>query len=105
MIPLAATLADLEERLTAVEQALFRLQSILEPQRTEETPAQRGARLLQQARRDKGALKAAAAKAFAEMGVAGKPVPPEELRRMMAECGIRPEDNLFSRGIAEMREE
>jgi hypothetical protein len=24
---------------------------------------------------------------------------------MMAECGIRPEDNLFSQGIKEMRDE
>ena len=49
--------------------------------------------------------KAAAAHSFAQMGIIQPPVPPEQLRAMMAACGVQPEDNLFRRGIEEMREE
>ena len=35
----------------------------------------------------------------------GSPPTAQEVREMMLECGIRPEDNECSRGIIEMREE
>ena len=70
-----------------------------------ETPAERGARLLAQARQDKPRLQRAMAKAFEEMGIEGEAVPPDELRTKMSEDGIKPEDNLFSRAIIEMRDE
>jgi len=50
-------------------------------------------------------ISAAAAAAFAEMGISGAPVGPEKLREMMLADGVNPEDNQFSRGIIEMREE
>ena len=114
---MAVTLTELEKRLTQVErseildrraeveQEVARLRKQVGKTLLLETPAERGARLLTQARRDKARLKAAVAKAFEEMGIQGEPVPPEKLREMMAACGINPEDNLFSRGIMEMREE
>jgi hypothetical protein len=101
----AATLEELEERVARIEQELTRLRQLQAKPPHEETPAERGARLLTQARRDKARLKQSMAKAFEEMGIRGEPVPPAKLREMMAECGIKPEDNSFSKGIIEMREE
>ena len=43
--------------------------------------------------------------AFAEMGIQGEPVGAEKVQEMIAACGVKPEDNVFSRGIIEMREE
>ncbi len=43
--------------------------------------------------------------AFAAMGVRGEPIGAEKVQAMVAACGVRPEDNLLSRGIIDMREE
>ena len=74
-------------------------------EQVEETPAQRGARMLREAKANQAAFSAAVAKAYAEMGIVGEPVGSEKLREMMAACGIKPEDNEFSREIIAMREE
>jgi hypothetical protein len=50
-------------------------------------------------------LRAAWAEAMDQMGVAGQPIPAEELRAMIAACGFKPEQNAFSREIVQMREE
>lgn len=70
-----------------------------------QTAAERGAMLLREASLNQAEISAAAAAAFAEMGISGKPVEPEKLRAMMLADGVDPEDNQFSRGIIEMREE
>jgi hypothetical protein len=101
---MTATLEELEQRLGRLELEMAEMRRLLQSTTTE-SPAERGARLLAQARRDKPRLQAAWAKAMEQMGIRGEPVPPEELRRMMAEDGIKPEENLFSRGIEEMRDE
>ena len=46
-------------------------------------------------------------KAFAEMGIdVTQPAPtPEEVQQLMLREGVRPEDNILSRGIIEAREE
>lgn len=43
-------------------------------------------------------------KVFEEMLGSEEPPSAEEVREMIAACGVRPEDNLFSRMIIEMRE-
>jgi hypothetical protein len=101
---MTATLEELQQRVEKLEQELATLRALYLPP-LDETPAQHGARLLAQARFEAPRLQALAAKVLEEMGIRGEPVPPEELRRMMAEAGIKPEENLFSRGIVEMREE
>jgi hypothetical protein len=97
---MAATLEDLEKRLTAVEQelAMWRLSNA-------ETPAERGARLLREASLNQDRIAAAWAAAMEEMGISGEPVGAEKLREMMIAEGVNPESNEFSRGIIEMREE
>ncbi len=100
---MAATLEDLEKRLTAVEQelAMWRLANSANT----ETPAERGARLLREARLNQDQIAAAWAAAMKEAGISDEPISAEELQKMFAECGVNPEENEFSRGIIEMREE
>jgi hypothetical protein len=102
---MATTLEELEKRLAALEQEVARLRWRLPIPSDEQTAAERGARMLRKAKEDHAAVSAAAAKAYAEMGISGEPVGVERLREMMLACGIKPEDNEFSRGIIEMREE
>jgi hypothetical protein len=40
-----------------------------------------------------------------QLGIKGKPIGAEKLREMAIKEGLNPEDNQFSRGIIEMREE
>lgn len=87
-----------EDQDETVRQALARLAS-------EESPAERGAKLLREARLNQDRIAAAWAAAIEEVGISDEPISAEELQKMFAECGIRPEDNEFSRGIIEMREE
>ena len=43
--------------------------------------------------------------AFKKMGITGEPIGAEKLQEMLAAEGVKPEENSFSRGIIEMREE
>ncbi|MCI0525459.1 MAG: hypothetical protein L0Y75_09380 [Acidobacteria bacterium] len=70
-----------------------------------ETPAERGARLLQLARQQQAQWAAGWAKAMEELGISGEPIGAEKVQEMFVACGVKPEDNEFSRGIIEMREE
>jgi len=54
---------------------------------------------------DKHKLRPLVASIFSAMGVRGEPIGAERVQEMIAACGVRPEDNLFSRGVIEMREE
>jgi hypothetical protein len=102
---MATTLEELEKRLAALEQEVAHLRWRLPIPFGEETPAERGARMLAEGRRSHADLVAGWAKAMEQMGIQGEPVGAERLQEMMRASGIRPEDNEFSRGIIEMREE
>lgn len=54
---------------------------------------------------DKEKLRPIIDNAFAAMGVRGEPIGAEKVQGMIAACGVRPEDNILSRGIIDMREE
>jgi hypothetical protein len=101
---MTTTLEELDQRLGKLEQEMQEMRRVLR-----KPPAEGGAtsalQLVEDALREKPRLRALAAKVLEQMGISGHPVPPETLRQMMAEAGIRPEENLFSRGIEEMREE
>jgi hypothetical protein len=101
---MTTTLEELDQRLGKLEQEMAEIRRLLS-----RPPVREGApsalQLVEEALRDKPRLQAVWAKALEQMGIAGEPVPPEKLRQMMAEAGIKPEENLFSRGIEEMREE
>lgn len=61
--------------------------------------------MLREAKANQAAISAAAAKAFEEMGITGQPIGAEKVQEISLACGLQPEDNTFSRGIIEMREE
>lgn len=102
---MGTTLEDLEQRLIRVEQETARLRQLVENPPAEETPAERGARLLREAKTNQPAISAAVTKAFAETGITGEPIGAEHVQEMIIACGINPEDNEFSRDIIAMREE
>jgi hypothetical protein len=54
---------------------------------------------------DKATLRSVVTKSFEEMNIRGEPIGAENVQAMIAASGVRPEDNAFSRGIVEMREE
>jgi benzoyl-CoA reductase/2-hydroxyglutaryl-CoA dehydratase subunit BcrC/BadD/HgdB len=61
--------------------------------------------LLERSRQRKEKQRQAFAKLFEKMGIHGEPIGAENVQKMIAACGIKPEDNEFSRGIIAMREE
>ncbi len=102
---MSTTLETLEKRVWVLEQEVASLRQLVGAESVKETAAERGARLLAQALRDKPQQRVAAAKAFGQIGTLPEPTTPEKLRALMAALGVKSEDNLFSRAIAEMREE
>jgi predicted dehydrogenase len=54
---------------------------------------------------DKQTLRPLVSNVFEEMGIHGEPMEAEEVQKMIASSGVKPEENTFSRGIIEMREE
>ena len=103
---MAATPKALEKRLERVEKEIIRLWKVLEKPPHLETSAERGARMLREAKANQAGISARLSQAFREMGITGEPIGAEELQKMIAAEGkINPEDNEFSRGIIEMREE
>jgi hypothetical protein len=98
-LSMATTLEEMEKRLARLEEEVaFLRQSILRPQ-VEETPAERGARLIREAALSQPQTAAAWAKAMEQMGISGEPVGAERLQEMMTASGIKPEDNILSREI------
>ncbi len=98
-------LEELEQRLAALEQEVRALRQMVQGPPPEETPAERGAQLLREARAGQAAFSAAVARAFAEMGIAGPAMSIEELQKLTAGPGSNADDNEVSRAIVEMREE
>jgi hypothetical protein len=98
-----ATLEELERRVAALEQEVAALRGKVEPPK----PARFGDNipLIREARAQQPAISAAAAEAFAKMGITGPPVGHEKLMEMMLASGVDPNDNAFSREVIAMRDE
>jgi hypothetical protein len=100
------TLESMERRLAVVERELADMRERLNLlMSAEETPVSRGVRMLREARANQATLAATAQEVFAALGISCEPVEAEDAQRRMLAEGVRPEDNAFSRGIIEMREE
>jgi len=67
--------------------------------------AERGQRMVAEAENNQPAIQSAFANLLVQWGLAADPVSPAALREMMRKCGVREEDNLFSRGLIDLREE
>jgi hypothetical protein len=92
---MSTTLEQLEQRVAELETEVSRLRLASErrgPGRREADPAQEQ-------------FAAGWAKALEQLGIRGKPIGAEKVQQMIAACGFKPEDNEFSRGIIEAREE
>jgi hypothetical protein len=61
--------------------------------------------LLRVSREEQAGLVAGWEKFMEQLGIKGKPIPAKKLHEMAIKEGIDPNDNQFSRGIIEMREE
>jgi hypothetical protein len=99
------TLEELATRLATLEREVLQLRQLVQPKSADETPAERGFRMLREARASQAAFAAGLARSFEQMGIRGEPVGAEKVQEMIAAEGIDPNDNEFSRGIIEMREE
>jgi hypothetical protein len=88
------------QRRTTEQQAIALLQPDLD-----ETPAERGARMLRQAALNHDRIAASWDAAMEKMGIRGEPIGAEKLQEMLIAEGINPESNEFSRTLIEMREE
>ncbi len=110
---MAVTIEMLEEKIAQVQRELAEVSAALDElagasdgSGPESTVSQRdplaGVRFS-----DPKALLPVLDKAFAEMGIdVTQPAPtPEEVQQLMLREGVRPEDNIGSRGIIEAREE
>jgi hypothetical protein len=94
---MATTIEELEKRVAALERELRYLRREFGIWTPGETPAE--------ARESQAEVDAAWARVKEELGIHGDPIGPEKLQERMLASGIKPEDNLLSRGIIEMREE
>jgi hypothetical protein len=99
------SLETLAERLAALEREVAELRRLVTEQLAQKSLAELGASLLREAKASQPAISAAVAKAYAEMGITGEPIGAEKLQEMMLACGVKPEENAFSREIIAMREE
>lgn len=102
---MAVTLDELERRLAQVEQEVARWRQLVESVIVKQTPAERGAWLLREASLHQAQMAAGWAKTMEEMGISGEPIGAEKMQELIAACGIKPQDNEFSRDIIDMREE
>ena len=94
---MTTTVAELEKRVAALERELSHLRQMLEAWTL-------GEALLEPAE-SQAELDAVWARVKEQMGIRGEPIGPEKLQARMLASGIKPEDNILSRGIIEMREE
>ena len=101
---MAATLEEIEKRLTTLEQQMACLRQQV-GRFDDELPAGRGERLLRHAAWVQQSLASGWATALDQMGIGGPPLKPEQVQQMIGACGPKPEDNEFSRGVVKMREE
>jgi hypothetical protein len=100
---MATTLEELEKRVAALEQEAASLRGKSEPPKV--VRAGDNVPLIREARAQQAAISAAAAEAFAKMGITGPPVGHEKLMEMMLADGVDPNDNACSRELIAMRDE
>ncbi|MGH9845022.1 MAG: hypothetical protein ACREEM_40420 [Blastocatellia bacterium] len=98
---------QLEEKLmwlqAKVGEALQQVKEIKLAQRL--TPEERRAARIERVRAENEKLRPLLDKVFDSLSATNKPIGAEKVQELVAACGVDPEDNSFSRGIIEMREE
>lgn len=97
---MAKTIEELESALGCLEQEIVRLKTEIDELRSRTLPDSG-----EKAKTENEQLSLLLEQALDQMGVSGKPIGAEKVRQMMRECGVEPEERLFSRSIIEFREE
>lgn len=104
---MSAIIEILKEKLLRIEREVAEARAVLQQfsdaERPTAPPADQRPSSIRVA--DKETIRGIVDETFARMGIHAEPVGAERLQQMMLEHGIKPEDNLFSRGLLEMREE
>lgn len=98
---LAARLQRIENEVAEARRELSQLKLDQKKQTPEEWRAARLAQVIAANEKLRPAIDAV----LAEMGISGPPIGAERVQEIIASHGIKPEENLLSRGIIEMREE
>lgn len=101
---MAATLEELERRLSTMEQELAAVRLAVSTLDARAVASQ-GPGRPRRVDRAQAELSAGWAKAMEQMGIRAKPLGAERLQAMILAEGADPRDNSCSRGIVEMREE
>jgi hypothetical protein len=96
-------LADLHRAVEQLPDTVEARQASPVPEPERESTMPERSRVVQLA--DKATLRSVVTKSFEEMNIRGEPIGAESVQAMIAASGVRAEDNAFSRGIVEMREE
>jgi acetylornithine deacetylase/succinyl-diaminopimelate desuccinylase-like protein len=104
---MAATIDQLRVKVERIEQELAEVrQELHELSRAESlSPQQWWEARTARVRAENEQLRPLIDKVFEEMGIVGEPIGAERVQELVAACGVKPEENLFSRGIIEMRQE
>jgi len=104
---MTATPEELEQRVLALEAEVRALRTRLESPPADETPAQRGERLVREAKASQAAISAGLPELLAAFGIPPdfQPMSIEDLHKQMIAEGVNPEDCGLSREIIRMREE
>ena len=104
------SIEEIEGKLAELQRAVEQLPDTVEarqasplPEPGRENTGPARSRVMQLA--DKATLRSVVTKSFGEMNIHGEPIGAENVQAIIAACEVRPEDNAFSRGIVEMREE
>jgi 7-keto-8-aminopelargonate synthetase-like enzyme len=100
---MATTIETMAERLKKLEGEVQQLHAQLKQLLAEQPPMASPASRIRFI--DKEKLRSLTAETFQKMGIDNQPIGAENVQQMIADCGVKPEDNLFSRGVIEMREE
>ena len=98
-----STIEEIQQKLKQIENEVAQLRAQLNQWIAQ--PMERGQLEPTIQFADKEKLRPLTAKTFEEMGIRSEPIDAEKLQKMVAACDVKAEDNIFSRGIIEMREE
>jgi hypothetical protein len=106
---MSTELLELNQRVEHLESAMSRIFDMLDekplPRIYSSPSAERGAQLIADAQRNAHKAKEHFDRLFKLWGITGKPIGRKKLQQLFKEAGFDENDNQFSRGIIEMREE
>ncbi len=109
---MSVSVIELEAKLIWLEDEVAKaLRQLREIKLAQEEPAQKltpddwWAARIERVKAENEKLRPMMDKVFKALGATLEPIGAEKVQEMVAACGVNPEDNSFSRGIIEMREE